>query len=147
MVDKFGQSPVIEFLQRGTSTVSITGEKVTEHQVVEAMQKAAAVVDVDVERFRMEAHFANTPYYQLQLDSVSPVQGQLLAWWLDKALSELNIEYYSKRTSGRLGPIQLLLLPDGTMEKTEQENIRARSGQPDQYKHQYLRTRVVDDNG
>ncbi|HUS46930.1 MAG TPA: GH3 auxin-responsive promoter family protein, partial [Phycisphaerae bacterium] len=51
VVDRFGQSPVFEFLCRGLHTASITGEKLTEHQVVEAMRRASSRAGLAVERF------------------------------------------------------------------------------------------------
>ncbi|RPI61215.1 MAG: hypothetical protein EHM48_06020 [Planctomycetaceae bacterium] len=145
VVDRYGQSPVFEFLNRGTSTASITGEKLTEHQVVLAMRQAAASVGQDVDRFYLEGHFAKPPYYQLQLEAVAPETATRLAAAFDDALAEINLEYKSKRTSDRLGQVQPLVLPEGAMEQTECRQIQLRRGRPEQYKHQYLRTNVVAD--
>lgn len=145
VVDFFGRSPVLEFLCRGLNTASITGEKITEHQVVEAMRQARRQTGATVERFVMQGRFARTPYYELRLEPAEGTDPHALAAALDKALGELNMEYASKRKSGRLDPIRPILLPPGQLEKTERDNILRRHGRSEQYKHQYLLTDVLDD--
>ena len=48
-----GQAPVYEFLSRGLRTTSLTGEKLTEHQVVAAMDRATANTPEAIERFTL----------------------------------------------------------------------------------------------
>ena len=145
-----GQSPVFEFLSRGLHTTSITGEKITEHQVVEAFAHARRESGVNVERFILQGHFTSTPnstpYYELRMERPGDVEPQALAQYMDRALCEHNMEYASKRKSERLGPIRAVALPDGTLERAEQENIRRRRGRSEQYKHQYLLTDILDDD-
>ncbi len=145
VVDRFGQSPVFEFLSRGRHTASITGEKITEHQVVESMRLASASAGASVERFILQGKFAQTPYYQLSLEWPDSESANRLADLMDEALSKLNIEYHSKRSTGRLGPIRPVLLDAGVLDKTEANNIRLRKGRTEQYKHQYLLTNVLTD--
>ncbi|MBN1554690.1 MAG: GH3 auxin-responsive promoter family protein [Phycisphaerae bacterium] len=147
VVDFFEQSPVFEFLSRGLHTANITGEKITEHQVVEAMRIARRKTRQAVERFVMQPRFAQTPYYELRMEPDGLADPMVLAETLDEALGELNMEYASKRKDRRLGPIQPILLPDGALEQAERENIRRRHGRSEQYKHQYLLTDVLEDQG
>ena len=143
VVGRMGQSPVLEFLSRGTHTANITGEKITEHQVVEAMRRAADQAGVDVARFVLQGRFAPTPFYELRMEDGQGVDLDALADGMDRALAGINIEYESKRKSGRLGPIRPAVLPDGTLQQAEDQNIRARMGRTEQYKHQYLMTHVL----
>ncbi len=145
VVDNLGQSPVFEFLSRGRHTANITGEKITEHQVVESMRRASASAGASVERFILQGRFAQMPYYQLSLEWADSVTAHKLAGLMDDALGKLNMEYHSKRTTGRLGPIKPILLDAGVLDKTEASNIRARRGRSEQYKHQYLLTDVITD--
>jgi len=145
VIDKLGQSPVFEFLSRGLHTASITGEKLTEHQVVEAMRRAASQAGAAVERFVLQGCFGQTPYYQLRLETPDDAGAAKLAELMDAALAELNVEYRSKRSGGRLGPIRSLRLPQGAMEQAERQAILARRGRSDQYKHKYLLTDIVTD--
>ncbi len=146
VVDRFGESPVFEFLSRGKHTASITGEKLTEHQVVEAMERASRACGLRVQRFVMQGRFDDTPYYELRLEGVAEDQGGdvgRLAKLFDEALGELNIEYASKRVSGRLGAVKPVTLPPKALARAEARNIQARRGRSEQYKHQYLLTQVL----
>jgi len=145
VVDRLGDSPVLEFLCRGLHTASITGEKITEHQVVEAMRRASAQRARRIDRFQLQGQFAATPYYELRLEARDGLDAGALAEALDRELAGLNVEYASKRRSGRLGPIRPVLLRPGTLEQAETENIRRRGGRSEQYKHQYLLTDVLDE--
>ena len=138
-----GQSPVFEFLSRGLHTANITGEKITEHQVVQAMRQACPQAGTDLLRFVLQGRFADTPYYELRMEKPDGLDLTALADRLDLALCELNCEYQSKRKSARLGKIQPVSLAGGTMEQTERENIARRNGRSEQYKHQYLLTDVL----
>lgn len=142
-----GTCPVIEFLSRGLRTSSITGEKITEHQVVEAMRLACAELGLDVELFELQGRFFrnNLPRYELRMELGDAAMGARLADLMDKKLAMLNIEYSSKRKSGRLESIVSLLMPSGTMEKADFNNIKSRHGRVEQYKHQYLITDVIED--
>jgi hypothetical protein len=140
-----GQSPVFEFLSRGLHTANITGEKITEHQVVEAMRIAAGQIGAHVETFVLQGHFDSVPYYQLRIEANDGDDLQRLGDLMDRALGELNIEYGAKRKSGRLGPIRPATLASGTLTREEQARIAARGGRDEQYKHQYLMTAIVED--
>ena len=139
---RLGQSPVMEFLSRGASTANITGEKLTEHQVVEAMRLAGRKLARPVERFIVQGRFAALPYYELRLEA-DPASAAAVAAALDDALAELNMEYRSKRKSDRLGAIRPVLLPAGTLQREEERRIVERRGRGEQYKHQYLLAEVI----
>jgi len=145
--DFVGTCPVIEFLSRGLRTSSITGEKITEHQVVEAMRLACAEMGLDMELFELQGRFCRNslPRYELRMELDNAALGPGLAELMDKKLATLNIEYNSKRKSGRLESIVPLLLQPGTMEKADFNNIKNRHGRVEQYKHQYLITEVMED--
>ena len=142
---RIGNCPIFEFLSKGLHTCSITGEKITEHQVVQAMSHAAASMGIEVQRFTLQGHFADPPYYQLNIEPVNQIDMIELAERLDKALRELNVEYDSKRASSRLGPIRLNLLSPGTLIKNESQQIHQRHGRAEQYKHKYLITEIIND--
>jgi hypothetical protein len=148
VVDRHGQSPVFEFLCRGLHTASMTGEKITEHQVVEAMRCASDEmkspgVREAVERFVFQGRFDRTPCYELRLEPAEGLDAAAMAESLDRELGRLNMEYAGKRSSGRLGPIRVVLLPPGWFARTEADRIAARHGRGEQYKHQYLLTDVI----
>ncbi|MDP6044025.1 MAG: GH3 auxin-responsive promoter family protein, partial [Phycisphaerae bacterium] len=142
---RLGGSPIFEFLSRGLHTANITGEKITEHQVVEAMRIASHKIGLHVDTFVLQGHFGSIPYYQLQIESDSDNNTDSLGNLMDAALAELNIEDGAKRKSGRLGSIRTTTLPSGTLKRQEQAKIAARRGRDEQYKHQYLLTEIVED--
>ena len=57
----------------------------------------------------------------------------------------MNMEYASKRSSGRLGPIVLNPLPPGTLARLDADRLRRGGAANEQYKHQYLFTKPGDD--
>jgi hypothetical protein len=142
-----GQSPVFEFLSRGLRTANITGEKLTEYHVVEAMRRASELLNTRVQRFVVQGRFARQPYYELRLDrGETSSDPDALARKMDETLRQLNIEYDSKRQSDRLGALKALVLPEGTLEAEEIRRIRSRRGRSEQYKHQYLLTEVLSED-
>ncbi len=144
VTDRIGNSPVFEFLSRGRHTASITGEKITEHQVVTAMQQADQATGLTVNRFVMQGRFTGKPHYELRLEGLSNSEALQLARVVDNALAEINIEYAGKRKTGRLGPIQAVLLDPGTLDQQEWASIARRHGRSEQYKHQYLLTEILN---
>lgn len=145
VTQKYHDSPVFEFLSRGRHTANITGEKITEHQVVEAMRQASGQIGASIQRFVLQGRFAPLPYYELRLEAPPAVNLDALAEYLDQALAKLNVEYQSKRKSERLGAIRAVVLPPGTLEQAELQAIVQRRGRSEQYKHQYLLTNVLPD--
>jgi len=142
VVDMRGQCPVIEFLCRGLHTSSITGEKLTEQQVVAAMDRCSGPSGRRFEQFTLQGCFAPVPYYRLSVEA-DDENGEHLARRFDACLREINIEYDSKRSSGRLGPVRARCLQPGTFRRAEVDAIHARRGRAEQYKHQYLLTEIL----
>lgn len=139
-----GVSPVFEFLSKGMHTCSITGEKITEYQVVRAMESASALAGAGIEEFVLQGYFAEPSYYELRIEVSDGVDAESLAHDMDKALCGLNIEYASKRRTGRLGAIRPVGVPAGTFAVQQAGQTSHRRSRSEQYKHQYLMTDVVN---
>jgi len=100
-----GRVPTIAFVQKARTVTSITGEKLYESQVVEAMERVAArrpelkpsffICLADVE----EANYKLCVEYD---EPRSPAQLEPLAGLFEAALGEVNVEYPYKRASLRL---------------------------------------------
>jgi len=139
---RFHNTPMIRFVQKGKGVTNITGEKLYESQLAEALVRA-------------EKHFASHPDFYLMLADVErqvyhlylEVSGTTenaaeIATYFDTTLAELNTEYRTKRESGRLHPIEITLLKNGTGDLYRAHCIQ--SGQKDgqfkmvtlQYAHQ-----------
>ena len=61
-----------------------------------------------------------------------------LAGLLDGALQNVNIEYRSKRGSGRLGAVRVNLLSRGSLAALDRRILAQRGGRVEQYKHGFL---------
>ncbi|MCP4249808.1 MAG: GH3 auxin-responsive promoter family protein [bacterium] len=139
-----GQAPVIEFLHKGQHVSSLTGEKLTEQQAVRAFEQARATVSIGAATFVLAPQWDDPPFYRLHLDERAVGdRGQAvgLADELERRLREVNIEYASKRDTGRLGGVQVNLVPPGFLEQPAHQ----RRGRQEQYKHRYLLPRPGDD--
>jgi GH3 auxin-responsive promoter len=130
-----GQAPLLEFLNKGKNFSNVTGEKLSEHQVIRAVEKAFADVGLPIDFFMvapmMEGHLG----YALLLERKTH-QGREaeLAEKFQRNLSQLNEEYAEKCASGRLLPAQVREVPAGTWTRMRAEKTNAR-GNFEEYKH------------
>ncbi len=128
---RFRETPLLRFVQKGRGVTNLTGEKLYEAQVIEAVQGAAR-------RYRLAAPFfmlvadEERSLYSLFLEDDAPTHASAeLAAAVDERLGELNIEYHSKRASGRLAPLTITWLKSGAGEAYKIACVRAgqREGQ------------------
>jgi hypothetical protein len=128
VVDRYEQTPVLRFVQKGDGIVSLTGEKLTESQVVEAVAEAfpptldAAAFVAAVAEFVDE-----TPrvVFLAEADWLSDAAAADVVGRLDVALNGRNSEYQQKRRSGRYGPPVLRLLPVGELDRHRRRSVEA----------------------
>jgi len=140
-------TPIIEFLSKGTHISSITGEKLTENQVVTAVRQAAGQLSILVDNFIMAPKWGQPPCYSLSLVSKNQAsRAELinLADKIDRQLSDANIEYQAKRKSGRLGNIQIQQLPDNILEQRDNQLRQVNKGRSEQFKHRFLYNEPID---
>jgi hypothetical protein len=136
------QTPMIEFLGKGNRFANLTGEKLSEHHVTQAMDRVARLSRQTVSAYALAPCWDETqPYFGIFLeesDVVNPPLLQSFLAMLDRTLGEQNIEYAAKRDSGRLGPIRAEVLPPGAWAKWDRERLAKSGGSPEQYKHPCL---------
>lgn len=106
----FNRTPTVRFVQKGKGVTSITGEKLYEHQVVEAVEQVLTAQGKMVGFFVMLADVAESRY-TLCIEGVGAVEE--MASLLDARLADINIEFKAKRESGRLQPTHILQLRPG----------------------------------
>lgn len=130
----YKQCPTIRFLQKGKGATNITGEKLYESQVLEAIQLFEKDQDIAV-RFQQWIADEESAQYQLYLESEGADLSKVdkYAGFLEQALCDLNTEYQQKRASGRLKPIVVKLLTKGAGEEFKQFNL-AKGQREGQYK-------------
>ncbi|MCY4341299.1 MAG: GH3 auxin-responsive promoter family protein [Gammaproteobacteria bacterium] len=131
-------TPCLEFVQKGKGVTSITGEKLYEKQVLDAVMEAAARLGVSPEFFVMLADQEAAAYtLYLEASSREPFGASGLADAVDRGLREANIEYDAKRGSGRLAPVGIKRLRPGTGGRFRADRVAA--GQRDsQFKYLHL---------
>ncbi len=137
----YREAPLIEFLHKGQHTSSLTGEKLSEKQVVMAFENIAENYRYEGRNFVLAPKWDVVPYYLLHLESdhgLDTARAQVLADALDQRLCAINIEYDSKRSSGRLGPVRANLLPNRWL--AEFDRVLSRRNRPanEQFKHRFL---------
>ena len=140
VVGKEGPAPVIEFLNKGQHISNLTGEKITEFQVVTAVNEALARLGLAVRSYCLCPTWGRIPFYTLLVDEneVDPAGARQLAWAVDAALGGLNMEYRTKRDSGRLQPVKVRTIAAGAWRAYDTKIINERKGRVEQYKHKFL---------
>lgn len=114
-----GRTPRIAFLRKGRDMLSMTGEKLHLNQVQEALLEAVATEGLALWQYRLVADVERMAYDLLLEPSGAPWTAEAaarVAAGLDDGLSRRNIEYASKRKSGRLGPPRPVLMRAGWAE-------------------------------
>ena len=117
--------PLLKFQQKGKGVTSITGEKLYETQVLAAIHHAMAHIG-RAQRFVMLLADEAAQRYLLYVepDAGAKPAAEALAQAVDTELQALNIEYRSKRESGRLAPPLAHWLAPGTEEAYRRECVR-----------------------
>lgn len=134
-------TPLLEFLHKGAHISNLTGEKVSESQVVAAVKSGLDRMHLQLRHFTVSPVWDEPPRYQLlgeEPDILSPVVGQSLADQTDRNLQQLNCEYQEKRQTGRLQSLKWCPLPAGTWQRFVEYRLRTLGGAFEQYKHPCL---------
>jgi hypothetical protein len=125
----FHNTPLIRFLQKGKGVTNITGEKLYESQLAEALAQAEKHFDSHPDFYLMLADVEQQTYrLYLEMDGANGAAERIAAY-IENSLAELNTEYRTKRESGRLHPLEIALLKQGTGEMYRAHCIQ--SGQKD----------------
>ena len=144
---RFGDTPVLKFLHKGSRISSLTGEKITEHQVVEAFRECERRLGFAVPQFTVCPGWGDPPHYFILIEEQADglfsgeAGGRLLGAageLFDLALKGMNVEYRGKRESERLGGPVVRLVADGSFERDKLAHIAKSGGRMEQYKHPYL---------
>ena len=134
-----GTAPVLEFLNKGAHFSNVTGEKLSEFQVVSAVKGGFAELGIPFDTFTVAPVFGNPSGYVLltELD-LSEQKQQRLARKVNDHLASLNCEYAERLTSRRLEPLSIRKVPPGTWIRFRDERLASRGGGLEQYKHPCL---------
>jgi len=121
-----GRTPCIEFLHRAGATCSLTGEKLTEDQVTQAVRDVARALDLRIEGFTLAPAKGGFPRYVAYVELSGVPEPRALAAFparLDDALEQHNIEYGGKRSSERLAAPELAVVASGSYEARRRQRL------------------------
>lgn len=136
-----GRAPIIEFLNKGAHFSSLTGEKISEHQVIAAVGEAQKQLGLRLKSYLLLPIWGDPPSYGLLVESSDLADrqtGDRLAEAVEQALRELNVEYASKRDSLRLGPVRVIRAQDGAWSDFQKRRLAKSGGTVEQYKQPHL---------
>lgn len=140
----FNKTPVIEFVQKGLNVTSITGEKLYESQVVEALNKATNRHDLSVKFFTASIQLGELPRYAFLVEfnkELSRNRKKEFLRSIDRELCLLNEEYEFNRISQELHRPVLKIVSAGGFEKFREKRIQEGS-HDSQFKVPQLTTNV-----
>jgi GH3 auxin-responsive promoter len=136
-----GQAPLIEFLNKGAHYSSLTGEKLSEHQVIAALDSAQKAVGLRLKSFLLLPTWGEPPYYSLLVED-DDLPEDMIATRLgdaaERSLRTQNVEYESKRDTLRLGPVRIVRIPSGSWSEFQKRRLARSGGTVEQYKQPHL---------
>jgi hypothetical protein len=136
-----GKAPVIEFLSKGAHFSSLTGEKLSEFQVVAAVNGAAREEGLRLKSYLLLPTWGEPPFYSLLVeedDLPDDSADDRLARAVEARLQALNLEYENKRSTLRLGPIVTRRIPPGSWAQFQRRRLAKSGGTVEQYKQPCL---------
>jgi hypothetical protein len=155
-----GQAPVLEFLHKGKYCSDMEGEKISEHQVVQAVSTASRELGLRLDYFTAvpvrpdcggrpdkgicpdkggRAH-EDAPYYALLVEkpAITDAEAARFLEIVDRELVRQNVMYAGKRTDRYVGAPRLVQLPPGTWGEFTRREAQRRGTGDSQYKHPAL---------
>jgi hypothetical protein len=126
VVDFYRNTPVIQFVRKGQGMTSITGEKLAESQVTDALLQVVPTEGLGLQHFTACVEWGEPPRYSMYVEVDQGTTAEQLgrfATRMDQALCQLNIEYAAKRDSQRLGAPIVRRVAPGTYELLRQRRV------------------------
>ncbi len=137
----YGRAPMLEFLNKGAHYSSLTGEKISEHQVIAAVEEARRAARLRLKSYLLAPVWDEPPYYALLIEEDDLAEARAadaLAAAVERELRRQNVEYVSKRDSLRLGPVRILPIPSGSWAEFQRRRLARSGGTVEQYKQPHL---------
>lgn len=127
---RYQKTPTLRFVQKGKGVTNLSGEKVYESQVIEALQRSSKQLGVSTDFFIMLAD-PDDFSYTLYLECAQLTDPQAFEQSAHQTLCLLNLEYAAKTQSGRVRALRVKRLRTGTAEvcKAFYLNTGQREGQ------------------
>ena len=122
----FNKTPVIEFVQKGHNSVSITGEKVYESHIVEALRRASERSKIGLISYCAYAEAANILRYVFLVELeglLSKDDKERLLASIDEELRQENSEYDDLRKQQLIKVPSLKIIAPGEFEKYRRKQV------------------------
>jgi len=135
-----GKTPLIEFLNKGAHYSSLSGEKLSEHQVIAAVEASQVLLGLKLKSYLLLPVWGEPPYYALLVeeDDLSASASCRLAEAVESALGRQNIEYENKRATLRLAPVRVVPIAAGSWSEFQKKRLLRSGGTVEQYKQPHL---------
>jgi hypothetical protein len=136
-----GRAPLIEFLNKGAHFSSLTGEKLSEFQVVAAVTEAQRALGLRLASFLVLPNWGDPPFYTLlveESDVRDAAGADRLAGETEAALRRANAEYDNRRATLRLGPTRVRRITQGSWARFQRRRLARSGGTVEQYKQPHL---------
>ena len=120
---RFHATPTIQFVQKGKGVTNITGEKLCESQVIRAVHETGRKLGKSV-KFLLMLALPEESRYRLVIELDLSVT-EIVQWTeaIEGSLAGQNVEYNSKRESGRLEALEVVPVLPGTGEEYKRHLI------------------------
>jgi hypothetical protein len=138
-----GTCPLLNFLNKGAHFSSMTGEKLSEFQVMRAVPDALKDVGLSIEHFTLAPVAGQPAHYALLVEEeLDDEVSKKLARRVDARLAEVNCEYEDRLASTRLGPVQVQRVPKGSWTAYRIRQTSRQGASFEAYKHPFLATKT-----
>jgi hypothetical protein len=120
-------APFLEYRGRASSFSSFTGEKLTEHQVFQAIVDSLRALGLEASDYVCCPVWEDPPGYTVAAEPESRwphAVSAALALEIDRQLQIRNVEYASKRTSGRLRQVQVVVVGGRRLSQLRSRDLR-----------------------
>lgn len=136
-----GKAPLLEFLSKGAHFSSLSGEKLSEFQVVAAVNQAQKSLGIHLSSYLLLPTWGEMPGYSLLVEESDIGEGgdsEHLADEVERNLKLGNVEYENKRATLRLGPIRVRRIVRGSWADFQGRRLASSGGTVEQYKQPHL---------
>ena len=120
---KIHNTPTFEFVQDGSSSTNISGERLAESDVISAFEKLNAEHGCEISQFLMLSD-SERKRYELYVESEHSSEPELIANWFDNALGSCNSEWAVKRMAERMAAPEIHRVPIGTIDALRTRSTR-----------------------
>ena len=129
---KFKNIPTFEFIQKGKGSTSITGEKLYVNHVIESVLNTESKIKSSLRFYIMVADEEKSVYdFYIEPIKNTTLKTKEISKIIDESLQKINLEYKTKRLSGRLAQLKVHQLKENTFDayKSHYVSLGQREGQ------------------